>query len=305
MLYPSPLHNGATIGLIAPCSPLSQERLLQCIQSITSLGYEVALGKSARASLHGYLAGSDEMRANDINSMFLDSSIDAIFCIRGGYGSTRIMRLLDYKMIQKHPKIFVGYSDVTSFHLAFYQCSHLATFHGPMVSSNIVDDFDPYTSSSFFKALRIPPCLSFHNPNHNPFLPIVEGKARGRVIGGCLSLVAPSIGTFYQPDFKNTILFLEDVEESLPRCDKLMQQLKNTCILSKVNGILLGNFKDCYNPNEPDYSMYDFFCEFFKDYDKPVLWGVQSGHDKPMGTIPFGTICSMDSTSKTLAFHYH
>lgn len=304
MIYPNPLHNGDTIGLIAPCSPLKQERLCACIDVITSLGYEAALGKSARESLHGYLAGSDEVRANDINHMFSDPSIDAIFCIRGGYGSTRIMNLLDYRMIQKHPKIFVGYSDVTSFHLAFYQCSHLITFHGPMVSSNMVDQFDSYSMSSLMNALSMPRTLCFQNPGNKPCTPIVSGCARGRVIGGCLSLIAPCVGTFYQPDFRGTILFLEDVEESLPRCDKLMQQLRNSGILEQVNGILLGNFKDCSNPNSPDYTIYDFFCDFFSHYDKPVLWGIQSGHDKPMGTIPFGTICTMDTLSGSIRFEY-
>lgn len=304
MIYPSPLHNGDTIGLIAPCSPLKQERLLQCIEVITSLGYEAALGKSARESLHGYLAGSDEIRAGDINHMFADPAIDAIFCIRGGYGSTRIMNLLDYRIIAKHPKIFLGYSDVTSFHLAFYQSSHLVTFHGPMVSSNMVDDFDSYSLNSMLEALSMPKNLTFQNPGNKPFYPIVSGCARGRVLGGCLSLISPSIGTFYQPDFRGTILFLEDVEESLPRCDKLMQQLKHSGILEQVNGILLGNFKDCENPNCPNYTMFDFFCDFFEDYDKPVLWGIQSGHDKPMGTIPFGTICTMDSLSGKIRFDY-
>lgn len=304
MIYPCPLHNGDTIGLIAPCSPLQQERLLQCIHVITSLGYEVALGKSARESLHGYLAGSDETRANDINQMFADPSIDAIFCIRGGYGSTRIMSMLDYRMIQKHPKIFLGYSDVTTFNLAFYQCSHLVTFHGPMVSSNMVDNFDAYSTSCLFEALSMPRCLTFHNPEDTPILPIVSGCASGRIIGGCLSLVAPSIGTFYQPDFRNTLLFLEDVDETLPRCDKLMQQLKNSGVLNQVNGILLGNFKDCINPNAPEYTMFDFFCDFFKDYDKPVLWGIQSGHDKPMGTIPLGTLCKINSYPCQIEFQY-
>lgn len=304
MIYPCPLHNGDTIGLIAPSSPITQERLIKCINVITSLGFEVFLGKSAFESLNGYLAGSDETRANDMNRMFADPSIDAIFCIRGGYGSTRIMNMLDYRMIQRNPKIFLGYSDVTAFHLAFYQCSHLVTFHGPMVSSNMVDDFDSYTTDSLFEALSMPNCLTFHNPQDTPIIPIVSGCAKGRIIGGNLSLVSPSIGTFYQPNFRNTILFLEDVDETLPRCDKLMQQLKNSGILTQVNGVLLGNFKGCMNPYLPEYTMFDFFCDFFKNYNKPVFWGIQSGHDKPMGTIPLGTLCTMDSQNSEILFSY-
>lgn len=304
MIFPNSLHNGATIGLVAPCSPLKIERLLQCIETITSMGYEVSLGQTARLSLHGYLAGSDEIRAKDINEMFYDDSIDAIFCIRGGYGSTRIMKLLDYHTIRKHPKIFLGYSDVTSYHLAFYRFCQLVTFHGPMVSSNMVDDLDSYTYESMMTALSIPSSIHFHNPGHSPLETIVSGCARGRVLGGCLSLVAPAIGTFYQPDFNNTILFLEDVEETLPRCDKLMQQLKNAGIFEQVNGVLLGTFKDCFNPNDKSYTMHDFFLDFFKGYNKPVLWGIQSGHEKPMATIPFGTVCNMDTQAGSIRFDY-
>lgn len=304
MNYPCPLHNDSKIGLIAPCSPLPSGRLMKCIETITALGYEAALGKSTLKSLHGYLAGDDETRANDINKMFADPSIDAIFCIRGGYGSTRIMSLLDYQMIRQNPKIFIGYSDVTSFHLAFYQLAHLVTFHGPMVSSNMVDHFDSFTKNSLFSALSMPKKLIFENPIQFPLQSLVPGKAHGRIIGGCLSLVAPSLNTFYQPDFRNTILFLEDVDESIPRCDKLMQQLKNSGVLSQVNGILLGNFTGCTNPNDPNYSIFNFFCDFFQDYQKPVLWGVQSGHGKPMGTIPFGSICTFDTSTLQIVFCY-
>lgn len=304
MIYPKPLHNEATIGLIAPCSPLPLERLLRCIDTITALGYKVSLGKTARQSLHGYLAGNDQTRARDINQMFEDDSIDAIFCIRGGYGSTRIMDLIDYPLIRKHPKIFVGYSDVTSYHLALYRFCNLITFHGPMVSSNMVDDFDSYTYESLMTSLSMPSSMKFHNPNNQQLCTLVPGCARGRIIGGCLSLVAPAIGTFYQPDFHGTILFLEDVDETLPRCDKLMNQLKNSGVFDQVNGVLLGNFKDCINPNDKDYTMFDFFRDFFKTYNKPVLWGIQSGHDKPMGTIPLGTICNMNTDEHSIRFDY-
>lgn len=302
MHYPSPLMFGNTIGLIAPCSPVPKERLYQCINMISSFGYQPVLGQSASNCLHGYLAGSDEIRANDINQMFRDSSIDAIFCLRGGYGSTRIMDLIDYSIVEENPKIFMGYSDITSFHLAFYSLSRLVTFHGPMVSSNMVDDFDYYTRSSMERILQMPPFSVFHNPESHYYTPVVPGIAKGKIIGGCLSLVSPSIGTFYQPDFTDTILFLEDVDESLPRCDKMMNHLKNAGIFSQVGGVLLGNFKNCTNPNDPDYSIFDFFCDFFKGYDKPVLWGIQSGHEKPMGTIPFGAVCTFNTYTGRVVF---
>ncbi len=304
MNYPNPLRVGDLVGLIAPCSPVNKNRLNSCINTITSAGMNVLLGESVTQSLHGYLAGNDLVRADDINHMFHNKKVRAILCLRGGYGSTRLMQLLDYEMIARNPKIFVGYSDVTSFHLAFHSLCNFATFHGPMVSSNLVDDFDSYSKTSFRTTLAIPERQTFFNPVGKPILPLSKGRASGRIIGGCLSLVSPCIGTFYQPDFNGKILFLEDVGESLPRCDKLMQHLINAGILDQVNGILLGNFKDCDNPSDPSYTIYDYFRELFSCYKKPVLYGLQSGHEKPMATIPFGTICCMDTANNQIQFLY-
>ncbi len=302
MHFPSPLMLGDAIGLIAPSSPLKPKQLLSCTDTIFSLGYQPVLRQSATECLHGYLAGSDEVRAYDINQMFADDSIKAVFCLRGGYGATRIMHLLDYSLIRQKPKIFLGYSDITAFHLAFYSLCDLVTFHGPMVSSNMVDDFDYYTQSSLERALQMPSFSVFHNPEGCYYQTIVPGIAKGPVIGGCLSLLSSSIGTFYQPNFEGTILFIEEIEETIPRCDRMMSHLRNSGILSQVNGILLGNFMNCTNPYEPSYNIYDFFCDFFNDYDKPVLWGIHSGHEKPMGTIPFGEICTMNTFTNRIVF---
>lgn len=304
MIFPSPIKPGDTIGLIAPCSPVKPDRLLQCIQTIATLGYHPVLGISATKNLHGYLAGSDKVRADDINQMFSNPLIDAIFCLRGGYGSTRIMEYLDYPMIKQNPKIFVGYSDITSFQLAFYSLCGLITFHGPMVSSNMVNDFDCYSRNSLESTLQIPSCIPFCNPAGYPIETIVSGKKSGRIIGGCLSLISPAIGTFYEPDFTDTILFLEDIDETVPRCDKLIHHLKNSGVFDRVSGVILGNFKGCDNPNDISYTIYDFFRDFFQDYEKPVIWGLQSGHDKPMGTIPMGTMCSLDADSGKVIFNY-
>ncbi len=305
MNYPLPLSYGDTIGLVTPSSSVKPEQLAKCIQLILSMGYQVELGKAVEQSLHGYVAGSANTRANDLNSMFADPKIKAIFCLRGGYGGTQLMDLLNYSMIRQNPKIFVGYSDVTALHLAFHSLCDFVTFHGPMVSSNMIENFDTYTKNSFFRAINMPSYLEFTNPDNEPFHPICEGIASGRIIGGCLSLLSPSIGTFYQTDFREKILFLEDVGESLPRCDKLMHHLKHSDILSQVNGILLGDFLDCENSNEKTYTMYDFFVDFFNDYNKPVLYRVHSGHDKPMGTIPLGTICTIDTYQNRIWFQYN
>lgn len=304
MNYPSPLYAGDTIGLIAPCSPVPKESLSACVKAVHSLGFYCLLGDSVYDSLHGYLAGSDELRARDINQMFGNPEVHGIFCLRGGYGSTRIMDALDYELIRHHPKLFIGYSDVTSFHLAFHSLCSLVTFHGPMVCANMADNFDSYSRDSLLQAISMPKRLYFNNPIHYPYEVIVPGKCSGRIIGGCLSLVSPAVGTFYEPDYTGKILFLEDVDETLPRCDKLMWHLKNSGILSRVNGVVLGAFKDCTNPRDPSYTMPDYFRDFFADYNKPVLYNVLSCHEKPMGTIPFGTMCTIDTSCCHLSFSY-
>lgn len=302
MKFPKPLQKNAVIGLIAPCSPIKPDRLVKCVNAITALGYNPILGESVKENLHGYLAGSDEVRANDINQMFLDSSIDAIFCLRGGYGSTRIMKQIDYRLIKNYPKIFTGYSDVTSFHLAFYSLCEFATFHGPMVASNIAENFDDYTRYSFFENLSIPVSMIYHHPKNKLLQSMIPGKACGRLIGGCLSLVCASIGTFYQPNYCGTILFLEEIDETVPRIDRMMQQLKNSGILLQVSGIILGNFTNCKNLNDESYSVMDFFFDFFQDSHCPIVYNVASGHDRPMATLPFGSTCTIDTEKGEILF---
>lgn len=304
MNYPCSLHAGDTIGLIAPCSPVSESALSSCLDAITSLGFHYVVGESVLASRHGYLSGSDELRAMDINDMFANPDVNGIFCMRGGYGSTRLMHLLDYEMIRRNPKVFVGYSDITSFHLAFQSLCNMVTFHGPMVYSNMAKEFDSFTKTSFLHAISMPRRLPFFSPPGHPYEVLVPGKCRGRIIGGCLSLVSPAIGSFYGPDYSGSILFLEDIDESVPRCDKLMHHLKNSGILSSVNGVILGVFKGCNNPSDSSYTIKDFFEEFFLSYDYPVLYNVYSCHEKPMATIPLGAVCTINTASASLYFDY-
>ncbi len=303
MIFPNPLCKGDTIGVIAPCSPVSLERAKSCEEYLQTLGYQVLMGESTKLTLHGYLAGCDEIRANDINSMFANPSIKAIICIRGGYGGNRLMRLLDYDLIRQNPKIFMGYSDVTSFHLAFHKLCSLVTFHGPMVSSNMLDDFDDYTKSSFFEAVSIPSYINFQNPNQEELASITGGHATGELIGGCLSLISPAIGTFYQPEFHHKILFLEDIHEDLPRCDKMIEHLFHSGIMDQISGLILGDFTECNNNTDPNYTIIDYFKERFSTYNKPVMYQIQSGHCIPMATLPFGYLCHMDADQKTIEFY--
>ena len=153
MRYPKKLEKGATIGIICPSSPISAEREVQCVSVLQEMGFKVKKADNLTKNYAGYMAGTGEERAAWINKMFADKEVDAVFCVRGGDGGSRVIRHLDLDIIRSNPKIFVGYSDVTCLHMLFNQKCDLVTFHGPMVSSNMVDAFDDDTKNAFFDAL--------------------------------------------------------------------------------------------------------------------------------------------------------
>lgn len=303
LVFPKRLEKGDTVALVCPSSPTSSERVMQCADLIRKQGYEVRVSKNCCCRLHGYLAGEASARAEEINRMFADDSVKAIFCIRGGYGSSQIMNLLDYDMIRKHPKIFVGYSDVTNLLSAFLQLCGMVTFHGPMVSSNMLEHFDTYTEQSFFDTIGMGEELIYHNAPGQKLVTVKEGRAEGILVGGNLALVTSMIGTFYSPDFRGKILFLEDVNESIPRIHRMLDQLRLTGILGQVKGILLGDFADSSNPDDKEYETKDLWADFFKEYRKPVFSNLSCGHSFPTATLPIGTYCTMDTCNQQICFY--
>lgn len=302
MNFPSKLRLGDRVGLVCPSSPTTSERVDLCKDFIEALGFQTVVGDSCKKRYHGYLAGTDKERANDINNMFANPFVKAIFCIRGGYGSARIMKYLDYDLIRRNPKIFVGYSDVTNLNLAFLKLSNLVTFHGPMVSSNMLEHFDEYTKRSFFAALNMHDRLEFKNPIGDEFHVIAHGRARGMVVGGNLALLINMLGTFYMPDLKGKILFIEDIHESVPRVNRMLDQLSLLGVFNQVRGILIGDFTDCDNDEDEGFQISDLFKEYFSNLKIPVLSNIKSGHSYPMGTIPLGTICEMDTVRRQVHF---
>src|SRR5471030_395535 len=213
MIRPKPLKKGDKIGLIGTSSQTSEERIEPSIKAMEDLGFEVILGDSCRG-YHGFLSGSDELRARDINKMFADKSIKGIFVIRGGYGANRLLDMLDYDMIKKNPKVFAGYSDVTALHNVFNERCKLITFHTPMVSTEFYKGVDDYTMDYFKKNIFTnEPLGILKNPEGQEIKTLVSGNAKGKLVGGNLSLVVSSMGTPYEIDTKGKILFLEDVDE--------------------------------------------------------------------------------------------
>ena len=248
------------------------------------------------------MADTGKVRADELNKMFADPEVDAIFCMRGGDGSSRIMEYLDYDMIKANPKIFVGYSDVTNLHLALTEKCGLVTFHGPMVASNMIDDFDSETSESFFSAINADEVFEFKNPEGFDIKVLKEGKATGRVIGGNLSLLSASIGTPYEVNTKGNILFIEEVCEPMSKIEKWTYHLRNAGKLKDCAGIILGQYTKVTNDECPEFDEIRCMTDIFEGLDIPVLYNVQSGHGKPMMTLPMGAECTIDTASKSITF---
>ncbi len=289
MIHPEPLKKGDKIALIAPSSPVAEERIKPAINAVEALGFEVIVGKSC-TSKNGFLAGEDKIRADDINMMFTDKSIKGIFAMRGGYGCARILDLLDYKTIRKNPKVFAGYSDITAIHVALNQKCNIITFHAPMPASEFYEDVDEYTMGFFKRSIFCNDSLGImENPEGQKIETLVRGKAEGRITGGNLTLIASSIGTKYEVDTKGKILFLEDVDEVPYRIDRMLLQLKQSGKFKDAAGIILGQWTRCEAENkENSLELKEIFKQLIATENKPTIYNIACGHSTPTMTIPMG-----------------
>ena len=300
MIKPKKLKLGDTIGIVAPGSPTTEEKVEKAYEKLKEMGFKVKLGKSCY-SKYGYLAGRDELRAEDLNSMFRDTEVDGIICLRGGYGTIRILELLDYNLIRANPKVFVGYSDITAIHIAINQISNLVTFHGPMAASDLAGDISKFSLESLFNSILHE---DFDGNLKNPteeLITINGGVAEGQIIGGNLSLITSTIGTPYEIDTKGKILFIEEIGEEPYRIDRMLNQLKLSNKLQEAEGIILGNFSNCM-PEDPDMSLTleEVIDDLIRPLNKPTLYNLQAGHCDPNITIPFGVRVRLNADRKEI-----
>jgi muramoyltetrapeptide carboxypeptidase len=304
ILKPSPLKKGDLIGLISPASKITDTgRIDRAVQYLESLGYRAMVGANA-TRLHGYLAGTDEERAADVHAMFEHREVKAIFCIRGGYGTPRLLPLLHYRIIARNPKIFVGYSDITAIHLALWKHAGLVSFHGPMAGVDMADPMDPFTEEVFWRLLTSTKkggAIVFPQP---PPEGLVPGKASGRLLGGNLALVAALIGTRYQPRFDDAILYLEDIGEDPYRVDRMFTQLRGASILARCSGIMIGHFTDCVpkDPSLPTFTTDEVIREYLTAAQRPALWRVPFGHERRNMPIPVGVRARIDAGTGAIEF---
>ncbi len=292
--------NDVTFGIIAPASPFTSKTTTELKEKLNELGFQVIFGESCTGAYKGYLSSTDEVRAKDIMDMFCNPSVDAILCIRGGYGVNRLLHLLDFDCIKNHAKPFIGYSDITALHLAFNKKCGFVSYHGIMAGT--VHDWDECTFSSLMKALTFEEELVISNPSDEPITTLVPGYAEGELIGGNLALITSLMGTEFEIDVKDKIIFIEDVGESVYRVDRMLTQLALAGKFDDCKGIVFGDFSDCTRRNEAEFELLDLIEDRIKKYNKPCIYNVQSGHCTPMITILMGAKAILDATNKKLVF---
>ena len=296
VIKPKALRKGDKIGLVTPASALTRSAFEKALTNLETLGYQVDYSDNIRVR-RGFLSGTDEQRVDDLHRMFEDPSIRGIFCARGGYGSARVLPLLDYDIIRQNPKVFIGYSDITALHQAIYSKTGLITFHGPVAASTFNDFTIDYLVDATHKAKR----LKIKSESQV----IVPGEANGRLIGGNLSVLASLIGTPYEIPYKDHILFIEEIGESIYRIDRMLTQMKQSGVMEGVRGIVLGYFTDCdYPPEDPDFEssvgLSEVFKDQFEDLGVPVIQGFPFGHEEHNATLPVGAQAILDTRAGRL-----
>ena len=304
---PKRLRPGMSVGLVTPASNVPEDQELHAAMDLVrSLGFsaEPAANLFSRTQ---YLAGTDQQRADDLNAMFADTDIDAIFCVRGGYGSGRLLRYLDYDMIAANPKVIMGYSDITSILNAIYLRTGLVTFHGPIAGGN----FSNYTYEQYKKVLIEPTQIArIGEPPEfetrpgvvdwkNRLTTIVSGVAEGHLVGGNLSLMVTLLGTPFEPQFEGAILFLEDVDEPPYSVDRMLTHLWMAGKLEQVAGIVLGKFTDDgYDSNT--FSMEEVLRDRLEPLGIPTLRGAMIGHIEDKTVVPLGVRARLDADAGAL-----
>lgn len=307
IIKPPRLKLGDTLGLIAPGSYISEDELKDSIENLEKLGYKVNYNERI-LSKSGYLAGTDESRAEEITSMFTNKNIAGIVCARGGYGCARILPMLDYKIIKSNPKVVIGYSDITALLNGIYAETGLVTFHGPVGISSF-NDF----SVTYFNDVLVYPEKSLtlisekgdDQKNDSEITTIVSGKASGELVGGNLSVINALIGTKYDFNGEGKIIFLEEIGEEPYRIDRMLTQLIQSGKFYKAAGIALGVFKDC-EPKQKDpsfstsFSLLEVLFDRLSSLKIPVVYGLSFGHIKNKFTLPVGVRAELDTINQTI-----
>jgi muramoyltetrapeptide carboxypeptidase len=294
---PPALRKGDLIGVVAPAGAVKTEDLGNGVRRLEEMGFRVALGRSLYRSAR-YLAGRDEERAADLAEMFANPEVKAVVAARGGYGTSRVIPLLDAKALARSPKIFVGSSDLTLLLHFLRSACRLVTFHGPMVSPNFGKYSSPTTNGEFVRILgaTTPP-----GPIDVTGVKVLKGgSGEGVLTGGCLSLVCQTIGTPYEIQTEDAILFLEDINEPPYRIDRMLTYLKHVGKFDGVRAVVFGLMPDCHPSPQELYTLEDVIRDVLADLPCPILYDFPSGHGGTNVTLPFGVRAAVEGSTLSI-----
>ncbi|WP_251667937.1 MULTISPECIES: LD-carboxypeptidase [unclassified Sporosarcina] len=299
MICPNRLVKGDVIGIVAPASPVARADVERSFSFLEQLGLRYKIGQSVYKK-NGYLAGTDEERLADLHEMFRDSEVKGILCAGGGYGSARFADRLDMELIHENPKVFWGFSDITYLHTAIRQGAGLVTFHGPMLASCVAKDEFHELSGKMFSQL-FEPVEVHYTEAISPLEALSAGIAEGEVVGGNLTQLANSLGSEFEIETNQKLLFIEDVGEEPYKIDRLLNQLRLAGKLREASGVIIGDFAKAEPSNpEKSLSLDEVFAHYFKDLGKPVVKGFQIGHCEPHIAIPLGVKGRLNANERTL-----
>ena len=313
MVKPKALKIGDKVAIIAPSSATDLKSVENGEKKIKALGLNPVMFPTCYKN-YGHLAAPDEERARDVNDAFKDESIKGIICLRGGYGTPRILDLLDYEMIASNPKVFVGFSDITALHTVFNQKCDMVTFHGPMATSNFAKikndkvEFEHYSCKSLVKNIFTgEPIGLFNNPNNEELKSLCSGKAAGLLSGGNLTLLVSTLGSKYEIDTKGKILFIEEVGEPIYKIDRMLTSLALAGKFDDCAGIILGTFVNCEREKKAYEGGLDLTLEEVAEntllkYNKPIIYNFKAGHNFPQPTLALGTKVNIDADLKQVIF---
>lgn len=307
-IIPDALNPGDTIGIVSPAGAIFESEPYEIArESFEAMGLKVQFGAYTK-SRHGHLAGTDEERAGELMDMFRNKEVKAIIALRGGAGSARILDKIDYGVIKNNPKIFIGYSDITALHLAIYQKTGLVTFHGPVA----VSTWNPFAYSHLKKLLFDREAVVYENPSEkgseltqtkNRIRTIMPGTVKGELLGGNLSVLTGLMGTEYFPkDWKDKILYLEEVGEKIYSVDRMMSQLHLGGVLTQISGFVFGKCNSC-DPGGSGYgslTMEEVIDHYIKPLNIPAFSGAMIGHIDDNVTIPNGINAEMNAKEGTI-----
>jgi len=291
-IKPAHLKPGDTIGIAAPASNIKRELLEAGVRELERLGFQTKYFSSIFEK-ELYTAGPDHRRARELISLFADPEVRAIFAARGGYGSARIIKLLNEEIIRAHPKIFMGYSDITTLLIYLQRKFNWVVFHGPMVTREFAGGQEHYDEELLRRVLCRPERIGEIDTTGAAVLS--QGVATGRLTGGCLPMLTSSLGTSYEFDSTGAILFIEDYGSKPYQVDRMLTQLRDAGKLKPVRGLIFGEMTECIQHPDQGYTIVDVIQDRIHDLKIPILFGVRSGHsDYKNQVLPFGVRVTLD-----------